>query len=67
MSLLNLFRRIRARGDASQPKPSPQERIDAVVNEALRDAPIVPAPLPPVSHPAPGGLTVRSHMEVITH
>jgi len=77
MSLLNLFRRIRARGDASQPI----KRVNEELNAALADAPVIPTAvpdrlqesvaqldgLPPVTHPAPGGLTLRAHMELITH
>jgi lysozyme len=80
MSLLNLFRRIRARGDMSQPIP-PAEAIERAVDDALRAAPVVSktpaqtdiAPpaiaetLPPITNPAPGGLTLRGHLEVITH
>jgi putative chitinase len=61
MSLLNLFRRIRARGDASQPI----KRVNEALNEALADAPVIPTAvpdrlqesvaqldgLPPVTHP----------------
>jgi hypothetical protein len=52
MSLLNLFRRIRGRGDMSQP----MKRVNEALNEALEDAPVLPEPkpeLPPITHPGP--------------
>jgi len=79
MSLASFFRKIRARGDASQPI----KRVNEALNESLDGAPVIPASdqpiaatavatgtadnLPPITNPAPGGLTVRGHMEVITH
>jgi lysozyme len=55
--------------------------VNETLNEALADAPVIPTAvpdrlqesvaqldgLPPVTHPAPGGLTLRAHMELITH
>jgi putative chitinase len=54
MSLLNLFRRIRGRGDTSQP----MKRVNEALNEALADSPVLPervkeTPLPPITHPGP--------------
>jgi lysozyme len=54
-----LFRKIRARGTPQERQAEAMREVDA----ALAEEP----PLPPVTHPAPGGLTVRGHMEIITH
>lgn len=73
----NWLKRIRARGDASQPI----KRVNDALNEALADAVVVSekptqpdiAPavvsetLPPITHPAQDGLSLRAHMEIITH
>jgi len=76
MSLASFFRKIRARGDASQPIKRVNEALNEtapVVSEFRPEPPPMPPTmtathnLPPITNPAPGGLTVRGHMEVITH
>lgn len=68
--------RIRARGTASDPtQPATIKAVNERLNEAVSEKPaqpdIVPVvmsqPLPPVAHPTPGGLSLRTHMEIITH
>jgi lysozyme len=75
-----LLRKMRARGNASTPvqvneaaqpvtRSAERTTLSDIAPPVMSEKPVQVSdkPLPPVTHPISGGLTVRAHMEVITH
>jgi lysozyme len=65
--IASLLRRLRGPATPPVAPSATPEPVAAPEPPAPEPPQAVTEPLPPVTHPAPAGLTLRAHMEVISH